>query len=524
MSRVSIEAHNLNKIIGAKVILDDVSFGIHHGEKTALVGLNGCGKSTLIKILAGIDSDYTGSVNLIPGNARIGYLPQWIEFPSVTIDSILDEALDEAGITQLWERDMVKSRVRDDVKLAGLNPDSFADKLSGGEKTRLYLACLLISEPDFLLLDEPTNFLDIAGLRWMEEFLRRIPQGVLMVSHDRHLIDKAADRVIELEDGKINDYPGNYSFYKAEKRAARERQNEEFRLQRLEIRRLKTLAAREKGFAKRAAKGPPPDKGSGTTDWGYIGAKAAKHDKKAKAIEKRIERMDKVERPRRNYMANIRFEGSVSSRIVARVENISKSFGVRILYKNVSFAVMAGEKVGILGANGSGKTVLLKILTGLEKPDEGTAFLIDSSRAGYFSQVFEGLNPELSAVEQVMHITGMNLWDSRQMLAFFMFFGEDVFKRTADLSIGEKSRLALACIRASNPEAIILDEPTNHLDVSTAEILENALGDYPGTIIIVTHDRFLLDALIKRLLIVENGEIISYPGNYSEWEQNNGKN
>jgi ATP-binding cassette subfamily F protein 3 len=185
---------------------------------------------------------------------------------------------------------------------------------------------------------------------------------------------------------------------------------------------------------------------------------------------------------------------------------------------------MAGEKVGILGANGSGKTVLLKILTGLEKPDEGTAFLIDSSRAGYFSQVFEGLNPELSAVEQVMHITGMNLWDSRQMLAFFMFFGEDVFKRTADLSIGEKSRLALACIRASNPEAIILDEPTNHLDVSTAEILENALGDYPGTIIIVTHDRFLLDALIKRLLIVENGEIISYPGNYSEWEQNNGKN
>ncbi|MCE1246978.1 MAG: ATP-binding cassette domain-containing protein [Firmicutes bacterium] len=521
MGRVSIEAKNLNKTIGHKTLLKDVSFSVNHGEKTALVGLNGCGKSTLIKILAGIDEEYAGNISIIPARAKVGYLPQWIEFEDVSVKSVLDKALDKALISEKWEREIAAGKVLEEVNLGRIPLNQSAARLSGGEKTRLCLACLLIEEPEFLLLDEPSNFLDIEGLRQIESFIRNSPCGILFVSHDRHLMDAAAGRVIELEEGKITEYSGNYSFYRSEKQAAREQLFEEYRIQQREIKRLKSLAAREKGFAKRAGKGPDPGKCVAVVDWGYIGAKAAKHDKKAKAIEKRIERMEKVELPKRNYMADIRFEGNATSRIVAKAENLVKSFGERTLYSNVDFTITAGEKTGILGPNGSGKTILLKILQGKEQPSSGSTFLLNDSRVGYFSQIFESLNPQLTAVTQIMESTGLNLWDARQTMASFLFFEDDVFKKVENLSIGEKSRLALACIKAANPEAIILDEPTNHLDVQTAEILENALREYPGTVIIVTHDRRLLDNLAEKLLIISGKKIINYPGKYSEWAEKN---
>jgi len=506
MSKVLIEVNNLTKTIGERILFDDISLAVAHGEKVGLVGLNGCGKSTLMNIIAG-DGEYdSGAIRRIPRGVKIGHLPQWIEFREDRVIEILDNALDAAGVQEAWLRRLTINQVLEKVSLERISPDFPTKNLSGGERTRLYLAKLLTGDVDFFLLDEPTNFLDIGGLQWIEDFVKNMEQGVLLVSHDRYFLDRVADRIIEMDDGSMHEYSGNYSFYRKEKAERIEKQWEEHRRWKGDVRRLHFQVQRIKQFARNKEMESVND---------FARSRAKILARKAKSMETRMNKLEKVEKPRKDYMASIRFDGSVSTRIVAQAENLTKQFGERLLYSDVNFTINAGENVGILGENGSGKTTLLRILQGRESSTTGTAKLLEDYRVGYFSQIFEEMDDNSIVVELVMDYTGFDMPEARQLLAYFVFTGEEVFKKIGNLSVGDKSRVALACIKGKEPEALILDEPTNHLDVNTTEILEGALADYGGTIIIVTHDRVLLDSLVQKLLVIENEKITAYPGNYS---------
>ena len=519
MSKTLIEVNNLTKYLGGKILFEDISFSVSHGEKVGLVGLNGCGKSTLLKIITGEENLHlaeeresdilsvdSGNVRRVPGNIKIGYLPQLIDFSEETVGQVLENALNRAEIDEEWRRDIMKEDVLEKTGLTGMDNQQQTSLLSGGEKTRLFMAKLLIMEPDFFLMDEPTNFLDIKGLQWIEDFIREMKQGVLLVSHDRYFLDSVVQRIVEMDDGSLYEYSGNYSFYRSAKAERIEQQWKDHRKYKEEVRRLRFQMQRIKQFAENKENSTVND---------FARRKAKVFARKAKAMETRIEKIKEVERPKRDYMASIRFNGSSGSRIVAGAEDLSRSFGDRLLYNDVSFGILAGEKVGILGENGSGKTTLLKILQGKESTDTGKVSMLDGSRVGYFSQVFEEMDETCRICDLVMDYTGFDLPETRQLLAQFLFFRDDVFKVIGKLSVGERSRVAMACIKGKEPEVLILDEPTNHLDVDTTETLERALQDYGGTIIIVTHDRLLLNNLVEKLLVIEDRRITCYPGNFS---------
>lgn len=506
----SIEIKDVTKTLGERNLLDGVSFTVPGSETVGLVGLNGCGKSTLFKIITGIESPDFGVVKRIPANLKIGYLPQWIDPGELTVGDFIESAAHEAKIEEDWQKSLAIDSALDEVGLPGFPLNTSLKIISGGERTRIYIASLLIARPDCLLLDEPTNFLDIKGLAWMERFIKSFPGGVLLVSHDRYFLDRLVDRIVEIEYGALYEYSGNYTFYRQAKEARIEKQLGEFRSQQDEIRRLKALAQRQRQFGGKVEKETTND---------YVRARGSKHSKTAKAIEKRIERMEPANKPKRNYLANVRFEGGTSSRIVAKVENLTKSFGSRILYKNVNFTIQAGERVGIIGDNGSGKTTLLNLIRGAAQPDSGSAYLLPCEKVGFFSQIFDDLGGDRTVLDTMIAESGLDAAESRQILAYFLFRRDDVFKKIKHLSIGERSRLVLAIIKGKEPEALILDEPTSHLDVDTTEILERALGEYKGTIIVVTHDRYLLDGLVERLISIEEQEVRDYPGNYSYYLQ-----
>lgn len=506
MSKASIEVIKLEKQYAGKTLFDSISFKVNHGEKTALTGLNGCGKSTLLKIIASLECPDDGKVKTTPPKAKIGYLPQWIEFDEKTLGAVVEKAFQNAGVKEQWQKDVKTEEILTLTGLEDMALDFPTAKMSGGEKTRACLASLLTREPDFLLLDEPTNFLDIDGLKWMENLVKELKQGVLMVSHDRYFIDKTVSRVIEIDHGRLFEYSGGYTDYRRQKAQRTERHWSDYKAYKKERRRLKAVAQRHKDSAKYNESRTQNDQARRL---------AKKVAKKGKAVDKRIQQLEKVDKPRRNYMAGIKLNGSASSRIVARVEDVSKAYGERVLYDNVNFNIQAGQKIGIVGANGSGKTTLLKILMGEESPTSGSVNLLPKERIGYFSQLFEGLDPDTRVLNTLMDHSRMQKGEARQLLASFLFLGDSVFKTVDKLSIGERSRLVLACLKSVEPEVLILDEPTSHLDVDTTEILENALAEFSGTVLIVTHDRFLLDNVVSHLLVIENRQVAEYPGNYS---------
>jgi ATPase subunit of ABC transporter with duplicated ATPase domains len=509
MSKTSIEISGLTKRFGGSLLFDGISFTLPPGSKTGLVGLNGCGKSTLLKIIAGLESPDEGRVKVIgPGPA--GYLPQDADFGEDTLQDVLMQAFGPVSPLEEWEKGVLAKRALEEAGLHALPLDFPSRQLSGGEKTRLGIARLLVCNPGFILLDEPTNFLDIAGLEWMEKFVAGLPQGVLMVSHDRRFLDRTARRILEIEKESIQEYGGNYSFFREQKLIRQDRQWKEFKSLAQEEKRLKALIRREKLTQARIDNSTVND---------FVRSRAKGHSRRAKALEKRLERMEKVDRPRKDYMADISFKGQAVSRVVARVEGLSKSFGDRLLYRDVEFTIQAGERVGIVGENGSGKTTLLNMLMGREEPSQGRVFFLPPHRVGCFSQVFDGMGEKCRAIDYFCNCAGMVPGEGRQFLASFLFLGDSVFKAVGSLSTGERSRLTLACVKAQNPEVLVLDEPTNHLDVGTTEILEEALIDFPGTVIIVTHDRFLLDRLADRLLVIDEARIREYQGNYAYYEE-----
>ena len=527
-------AADLTKSYGASPVLTAVSFALEPQEKVALVGRNGVGKTTLLRVVAGLEAP-DGGTRTVASGAVIGYLPQnpvvddastlWDEaaapFARVAAterrlaeleallaapevhgdDARLSGALEEYGRL----RDQFEARggftfeteVRRTLRGLEFREEQFHQPLasmSGGQRSRAALARLLLSGPDLLLLDEPTNHLDLDGQEWLESFLKQYAGAMLLVSHDRFLLDAVTTRTLDLEDGRIEEYPGSYSYYVTERVARRARQQEAFERQQEEIEGLKAYIRRY-----------------------HAGQKS----RQAKSREKRLAKIQPVAAPRTHRTAAIHLETPRRNpQIVLRLRGVAKRYGDLEVLEGVNLEVHRGEKIGLIGPNGAGKTTLLRIIARAEPPTAGHVDPAPGMRIGYFAQHSEeSLDLNQTVLGEVLGARPVTPAQVRSLLGRFLFSGEDVDKRVAQLSGGERRRVALAKLVLDRPDVLLLDEPTTHLDLTTLEALEAALRSFPGAILFVSHDRFFIDRLADQLLVLGEGRVRSVPGPYHKYRE-----
>ena len=526
-----VALNNIEKNFGRRVIFDQLNFTIDRGERVGLIGDNGSGKSTLFRVITGQMPVDDGEI-IIASTARVGHLPQDPVFEAG--NTVMDEAelafaklhdLShqlrelEHGMANLAgdELDKVLKKYQDtqhDFELAGgyswqhrveamlagvgLAPATWEQNvatLSGGQRSRLALAKLLIEPCDLLLLDEPTNHLDLAAIAWLEEFLAEYSGAVLIISHDRYLLDRLATRIVWLTGAKLKSYPGNYSAFVEQRQIQELSQQRAYEEQQEDI-------AKQQEFIRRFG--------------------AGQRAREAKGRNKRLQRLltsDEMIQSVQNA-ASIRMPLKVDRRAgdrVLRVKELTKSYGERTLWADVSLEVGRGERIGILGPNASGKTTFLETLLGRGEQDSGEIQWGASLKIGYYDQRLGEFNPEHTVTEEVRGKRDVSDADLRSVLALMLFRGDDVDKQIKLLSGGERARVAIGRILVDRPNVLIMDEPTNHLDINSCEALERALGDFPGTIICVSHDRYFLDRVAERLLVLEPPGIVSFEGNYTAW-------
>jgi ATPase subunit of ABC transporter with duplicated ATPase domains len=476
---------NLTKDILGETLFKEVSFVLRKGDKVGLVGPNGCGKSTLLKIILGQVEADGGDVRVEHEN--IGYLPQELLFKSSeTVGSFLSVSGNPK-----------EKQALDIVGLGNIPRDIAVNKLSGGQKTRLSLAGILLGKPSALLLDEPTNHLDLKGLEWLENFIRDFRGGVLIVSHDRRLLDNSANKILEIDavNHKFAEYAGGYTEYALEKEKKLARWEDEYERQQKKKRRMELWLALKR---QEAHSSPDPAKG-----------------RQIRAMEKRLQREiynQEIQRPKSQKKINdLELEGeAASAKLMVRAKNIAKSFPGKDLLRGVSFELRGREHVLLAGDNGSGKTTLLKILTGDLQPDSGELRLGENVRFGYFAQEHEILNPDKTVMEEFLSTDRLlhSSRDPRAILGAFLFSGQNAFKKVSSLSLGERVRLIFTKLTNQENELLILDEPTNHLDIQSREVIEDALLGYKGAILVVSHDRYFLDKIsIHRTLTIQNRTI-----------------
>ena len=524
-----LSCQNINKAFGTDVILKNTSFHIEDREKAAIVGINGAGKSTLLKIIVGdLDAD-SGEAVLAKGKT-LGYLAQHQDLESD--NTIYEELLTVKQDVLDLERDMhaleirmkeldgselenalaqytrlsqefeqkngyaCKSELTGVLKGLGFEEEDFqkqVNTLSGGQKTRVSLGKLLLSHPDLILLDEPTNHLDMNSIAWLETFLLNYDGAVLVVAHDRYFLNRIATKIIEIDGGITTVFQGNYSDYAAKKAQLREARLNAWLNQQREIRHQEEVIAKLKSFNRE------------------------KSIRRAESREKMLDKMDILEKPVeiRSEM-HITLEPKVTSgNDVLTVEHLSKSFGSLQLFSDLNFSVKRGERVALIGNNGTGKTTILKILNGLLDADCGSFALGSKVQIGYYDQEHHVLHPEKTLFEEISDAyPDLDNTTIRSTLAAFLFTGDDVFKRIADLSGGERGRVSLAKLMLSEANFLILDEPTNHLDIVSKEILEQALNRYTGTVLYVSHDRYFINSTATRILDLTGGILVNYIGNY----------
>jgi len=528
-----IEALNLSKDFGGELILAGVSFAVDPGQKVALVGRNGCGKTTLLRIVMGFDDDFKGTVRSGPGT-RVAYVPQK---PPVfndgqsAVDFVCEEALDRrAELEQLAElmsasneREGKAALVRytalreaydaDEGDLAeesaarllakaglGDRASAPAESLSGGEKNVLALVRAVRRLPDLLILDEPGNHLDIAGLAWLEDFLKGLPCAVLLVSHDRRMLDKVADAILELEGGKLERYAGNYSAYRLERLKRAAGQGQDWQADRKRIERLEELVRR---FAEIARSRADPA-------WG----------KRLRARRSQLERVkaDATERPDLgNRDASVTFLGEASKADLAlRVEGYAKTYGDSIVLEPSGFTVMNGERVALVGPNGSGKTSLIRDIVADGSWDNPVLRVGPSMIVGYCAQAQEVFDRDKTVEDEFLRILPTRR-EAFSHLGRFLFSYDDLDKKISSLSGGELNRLQLARASALKANFLILDEPTNHLDIPTREAVEDALADFEGTVLVVSHDRYFMEKVARRVVFIQNKGFVEYEGGFSEY-------
>ena len=523
-----LACQNISKAFGANEILKQASFHIEEHEKAAIVGINGAGKSTLLKIIVGEMAADEGEVILARGKT-LGYLAQQNMLAGHR--SIYEEMLDsKKDIIQMEERlrsmeqDMkgqtgqkleelmelyhrtqvmfeqqngysYKSEITGVLKGLGFSEEEFSrqvDTLSGGQKTRVALGKLLLSSPDIILLDEPTNHLDMNSIAWLENYLLNYRGAVVIVAHDRYFLNKVVSKVVEIDQGHVMTFPGNYSAYAEKKKALRETQLKAYLNQQQEIRRQEEVIAKLKSFNRE------------------------KSIRRAESREKMLDKMELLEKPA-ELDAEIRLtlEPRITSgNDVLEVEHLSKAYD-EVLFKDLNFQIRRGERVALIGDNGTGKTTILKIINGLVPADEGTITLGSKVCIGYYDQDHQVLHMEKTLFEELSDTyPDLTNTEIRNVLAAFLFTGDDVFKRVKDLSGGERGRLSLAKLMLSQANFLILDEPTNHLDIISKEILEDALVRYTGTALYVSHDRYFINQTATRILDLKNETLVNYLGNY----------
>ena len=526
---VDISVNNLTKffVIGEN-LLEGLTFDIQEGECVAILGRNGCGKTTLFRILTGqIDFD-EGEVYVNP-NKRLGLISQIPVFPAgFLVEDVLRSAfasliktqqamilLEEkmqSGATaeQLREYDTLSNRFQSqggyemDVEVdkicngLGITADQrhqeFAS-LSGGEKTRVNLARLLLEKTDILLLDEPTNHLDLNSVEWLEQYINSFKGTVLAISHDRYFIDQVADRVIEITDGHAEFYSGNYSFYMDEKQARFDLQMKQYEQEQAKLKQLGFTVERMKG-------------------WGINNRTLYR---RAMSIQHRMERIRKTEKPKTEKTMKASFgEKSFSGDVVFKMKNVSKSFGDRTLFSNVELNVEAGERIAILGDNGTGKTTFIKCLLG-EEDCAGKIQFGPTVKWGYLPQIIHFDHPERSLYDTMLYEKNCTPQVARDRLGAFLFQGEDVFKSVGNLSGGEQSRLKLCMLMDEKINLLILDEPTNHLDIASREWVEAAIEEFEGVLLFVSHDRYFIEKFAERIWLLEDGQIRDFRCGYQKY-------
>jgi len=524
-----LACQNISKAYGITEILNNINFHIEANEKLAIVGINGAGKSTLLKIIMGEEEADEGQV-VIGKDISVGYLAQhqdsyydktiFEELLSVKQDLIelqeqirlleqnmknLEGAELEAALERYTRMNHTfeqqdgyafESQVTGILKGLGFEEADFnrpVSELSGGQKTRVSLGRLLLARPDVILLDEPTNHLDLNSIAWLENYLKSYDGAVIIVSHDRYFLDKIVTKVVELENTKSTIYHGNYSYYAAKREEVRLSKYRAYMNQQAEIKHQEAVITKLKQFNRE------------------------KSIRRAESREKMLDKLERLEKPQQvNDEMRLTLTPDIESgNDVLYIEGLSKSFGQHTLFTNIGMDIKRGERVALIGNNGTGKTTILKIINQLLPKDSGKIILGAQVHIGYYDQEHQVLHPDKTIFDE-LHDAYPDMTNTRirNVLAAFLFTGDEVFKEIRDLSGGERGRVSLAKLMLSNANFLILDEPTNHLDITSKEILENALKNYTGTILYVSHDRYFINQTATRILDLHDGGIISYIGNY----------
>ena len=529
---VIFKTNNLKKSYGADVIFDNVSFDLKEGEVVGLLGRNGTGKSTLLKILKGLETPDSGNIQFFK-KCSMGYLEQIPEYPNMTVQDVLYlpfekvmsiekdmRAIEGLLATSLNENDMNKllekygrlqeafdknngysisskvEKIKNGLNITEDLSNSIFDKCSGGEKTRVLVAKMLLEEPEILLLDEPTNNLDIKTLEWLEDYIKQYKGSVLVVSHDRYFLDHVIGRVLELDTDGIEEYDGNYSKYIQDKEQRfleryKAYENNQYITHRMEmqVRRLKSMNSQIlRGVANK--------------------------------IENRLNKMEKIDKPifEKKSMRMNEFSGSRSGATLLEAVGIAKSFEQKELFSDIDLTIEKGDKIGIIGENGSGKTTLLKILLGQEMTDDGIIEISSTAKIGYLTQDTSFEDEEKTILETfIQSFDSMNQGEARNKLASMLFTSDDVYKKIKVLSGGEKIRLKLCILMNQNLNLLVLGEPTNHLDLNSREVLEENLMNYSGTLLFVSHDRYFLEKMTNKIWNLENKQMEVFSGNYDEY-------
>ncbi len=533
---------NVTLYFGAQLVFEKLSWEVYHDARIGLVGPNGAGKSTILKLLAGENEPNLGGVFITRG-VRIGYLPQEPEFDLTR--TVIEEALDASPTLAALEREMERLAAQmgdpviygDERKLqrvmdahahaveefqekGGLNFDNrvratlrglgFDDAslqlplsaLSGGQKKLVGLAKLLIEQPELLLLDEPDNHLDLNGKAFLEKLIADYPGAVVIVSHDRYLLDIVAEEIAELEDGTLTHYVGNYSEYAFEKKQRLLKQQQAFNLQQREIQRLQFSIRRLMG---------------------WNAGQSEKFVRRARSMQKRLDKMDKVDKPRleRKTMGLALSAQRRGSNKVLEINALAKSFDGDYVLQNLDLMVWHRERVGLIGANGAGKSVLFRCILsaaeglGTEQPDAGTIAIGPSTTIAYYAQEHQTLDYNATLAEELRKMRAMVDRELYGLLGRFMFTPEDAKKKISQLSGGEKARVQVAKLMMQSANFLLLDEPTNNLDIASSEVLEDALEDYDGTVLVISHDRYFLDNVVNRIVELDGGALTEYLGNYT---------
>ena len=516
-----------------KKILDGLTFQVDTGERVGLLGRNGAGKTTLFKILTG-ELDYDSGTVQIASGRRVGLISQIPVYPAgYTVEDVLQTAFarmfrmkdemdalalrmeqgasDDATLRRYgelnarfeglggWDTETAVNKVANGLSISPEMRTRLFDRLSGGEKTRVNLGRLILEDTDVLLLDEPTNHLDLQATEWLEEYLRRFRGTVVTISHDRYFLDRTVTRIIELLDGKAEFYSGNYSFYAIEKERRYQERMKQYLKEQAKIRQLEKAAEQ-------------------MHLWAFMGNDAL--HKRAFSMEKRIERMRTTQKPTKARRLEARFQSrEFKGDEVLQIRGVSKAFGQRRLFDDVYLRCEGGERIALLGENGTGKTTLLNMIMGLEHPDSGMIRLGPSVKAAYLPQVIHFDHPERSILDTMLYELDITPQSARNRLAAYQFTGENVFKPVSVLSGGELSRLRLCMLMDESVNLLILDEPTNHLDIDSREWLEEAVEEFDGTLLFVSHDRYFINRFATRVWELEHAVITDYPMGFAQYRQ-----